>query len=127
MMLVFDQHDEHDLVVDAAPIPHDGGMLSFECAKATSNRFVAPLVWLTTLEASDFPAEFWNDRCIPAAFRKLGKVVEIDQDYLDGDYSSLWVVVARSKADGLPDDLWVANNSGFPGLGSPFGIRPLLT
>lgn len=122
MLLRFDSRAARDAVVDMAPFVHDGGRVSLERSEETSNRFVARQDWLVAVTARSFPDEYWTPTGIPAAFRKLGTVVEIDQDCLEDDYSSLRVVVARTRPDRIPDVLHVGNPRG--GLGSTFPIEP---
>ncbi|KAJ1272950.1 hypothetical protein BS78_06G242300 [Paspalum vaginatum] len=127
MMLIFDNRELRDAVVDMQPIIHDGGRLSLERSEETSNRFLAIPEWLVALEATDFPAEHWNPVGIPAGFRKLGTVVEIDPENIHpnprhSDYTSLRVVIERVRPTGIPEDHWIANHRG---LGTTFGVRVL--
>lgn len=62
---------------------------------------------------------------IPAAFRQLGMVVEIDSNCLvEDDYSSVRVVVEHARPDRVLGDLWVAN---IGGLNATFQIEVLHT
>lgn len=124
MMLVFDTYIERDVVVDSCPILHDGGQLTLERSEEMQNRFMATPRWLVAITAIGFPAEHWNLVGIPAGFRKLGTVVEIDRDCLMGDHSSLCVVIERVRATGVPDDLLIGNRGG---LSTRFSIEVLRT
>lgn len=48
----------------------------------------------------------------------------MDTDYFEDDYSSVRIIVVRGHPDGIPIDLWVANEDG---LGSAFQIDILCT
>ncbi|CAN6276916.1 unnamed protein product [Urochloa humidicola] len=122
MMLLFDTKAQRDAVVNDQPIIHDGRRLTFERSEETSNRFVAIPEWLIAVSSLDFPLEHWSLSNIPAAFRKLGNVVEIDPACLDGDYPSMRVVIERLHPNPIPDDLWVGNPGG---LGTTFRVSVL--
>ncbi|CAN6270193.1 unnamed protein product [Urochloa humidicola] len=122
MMLLFDSREQRDAVVNDQPIIHDGGRLTFERSEETSNRFVAIPEWLVAVSSLDFPPEHWNRANVPAAFRKLGTVVEIDPACLDGDYSSMRVIIERLRPTRIPDDLWISNPGG---LGTTFRVAEL--
>ncbi|RCV37067.1 hypothetical protein SETIT_8G033200v2 [Setaria italica] len=109
MMLVFDSQMLRDAVVEESPIIHDGGRVTLEKSEEASNSFLSILQCLVAVSATGFPPEHWKERNIPAAFRKLGTVVEINQECLNGNYSSMRVVVKRLQVQHLPDDLRVAN------------------
>jgi hypothetical protein len=68
--------------------------------------------WLVAVSATHFPAKHWNAVGIPAAFRQLGTVVEIDYDCLEDDYSSVRVIIERNRPDRISDVLCVANVGG---------------
>nr|XP_034585280.1 basic proline-rich protein-like [Setaria viridis] len=122
MMLVFDSQMLRDAVVEESPMIHDGGRVTLEKSEEASNRFLTIPQWLVAVSVTGFPPEQWKERNIPVAFRKLGTVVEIDQECLNGDYSSMRVVVERLQVQHLPDDLWVANPGG---LGTTIRIEVL--
>ncbi|CAO2041471.1 unnamed protein product [Urochloa humidicola] len=122
MMLLFDSREQRDAVVNDQPIVHDGGRLTFERSEETSNRFVAIPEWLVAVSSLDFPPEHWNRANVPAVFRKLGTVVEIDPACLDGDYSSMRVAIERLRPTRIPDDLWISNPGG---LGTTFRVSEL--
>ncbi|CAN6363512.1 unnamed protein product [Urochloa humidicola] len=112
MMLLFDTKAQRDAVVNEHPIFHEGGRLTFERSEETSNHFGAIPEWLVAVSALDFPV----------AFRKLGTVVEVDPVCLNGDYSSMRVLVERLRPNPIPDDLWVGNPRG---LGTTFRVSML--
>lgn len=101
MMLVFDSAIEHDMVVDLSPVIHDGGRVSLVRSEETENRFWVSLDWLVAVSATHFPPEHWTLVGIPAAFRQLGIVVEIDSDCLQ-DHDFLYARRHRSWPPG-PD------------------------
>ncbi|CAN6330814.1 unnamed protein product [Urochloa humidicola] len=123
MMLLFDSRTLRDAVVADAPIVYNGGTLTFEKSEESSNRFLAVPDWLLAVSCSDFPPEHWKLANIPAAFRKLGTVVEIDPECLLGNYSSLRVVIERPCNTPVPPTLSVGNPR--TGLGSVFHVEVL--
>lgn len=131
MRLRFDSKAERDLIVSMSPIIHEGVSVTFERSEEASGCFTIHQPWLVAIAAKGFPDEHWTPSGIPAASRKLGKVVEIDPVYmLEEDFSVLWVVVARTSATGVPDDLWVGNDELGPvsnALRSMFHIEVLRT
>ncbi|CAN6177592.1 unnamed protein product [Urochloa humidicola] len=125
MMLLFESHALRDAVVDDAPLHHNGGTLTFEKSKESSNHFLVVPEWLVALECTDFPSEHWKLANIPAAIGKLDPVVEIDLECLLEDYS-LHVVVERVRNKPVPPTLSVGNPSG-SGLGAVFHVNVLFT
>jgi hypothetical protein len=114
MLLCFDSMAEHDYMVHLGPITHDGSHVSLVRSEEGPNRFITYQPWLAALSATNFPDEHCTESGIPDAFRKLGTVVEIDSSCLEGDSSTVRVVVARSSASGIPEREFL----GKPGKGA---------
>lgn len=115
MMVRFDSVAESDFIVDMSPIAHGGAQLSLERSEESPYRSVLHQPWLAAISATNFQDEHWTLTGIPTAFRRIGTVVEIDPACLEGDYSSLRVVVARKTASGIPDEEFVGNPAFGPG------------
>lgn len=122
IMLLFRSSVERDLVLEQAPVFHNGVRLSLVKPEDTLNRFRLQLNWLVAISVTRFPLEHWNPTGIPAAFRMLGPVVEIDSDCVSGDFASVRVVVAMANPDPIPPFLRVATKDR---LGSTFQVEVL--
>lgn len=128
MLLHFDTKAERDYVVDACPITYEGASLMLERSEESSNRFTTDQTWLIAIKATNFPDKHWTVSGIPAAFAKVGAVVEVGWACLLGDTSLVHVVVARETPSDIPDDQFVGNpGKGASGrvLGSTFHIEVL--
>lgn len=128
MLLCLDSMAERDYMVHLSPIAHDGSHVSLVRSEEGLNRFITYQPWLAALSATNFPDEHCTESGIPDAFRKLGTVVEIDSACLEGDSSTVRVVVARSSASRIPKCEFLGKpGKGANGrvLGSTFDIEVL--
>jgi hypothetical protein len=76
------------------------------------------------MAAKEFPEEHWFLENIPSGFSCLGNVLEIDNDCLYGDYSSMRVVIELEKFEVL-EEIWLAGVDGTNGEGSVIKLTPI--
>jgi hypothetical protein len=128
MLLHFDSMAERDYMVHLSPITHDGSHVLLVHSEEGPNHFITYQPWLAALSVTNFPDEHCTESGIPDAFCKLGTVVEIDLACLEGDSSTICVVVARSSTSRIPKRKFLGKpGKGTNGrvLGSTFDIEVL--